>query len=494
MAATRLSPLAQQVMGHPEWLEQEAAERSLHEFGQQMWRFIDPAPYLDNWHLQVICEHLEAVTRGEIKRLIINIPPRHSKSSLVAVMWPAWTWIKRKRDHGPLAGPQVKFMAASYAHSLSVRDSVKGRRLIESPVYQERWGGRFKLTSDQNTKIRFENDKGGYRLATSVGGALTGEGGDVIIVDDPINISDAASETVRRTTIDWWDESMSTRLNAPDAGAYVVIMQRVHDQDLTGHLLVKGGWTHLCLPARFEPDHIYPFAADPRTHDRELLWPERFSESAITQLERDLGSYGAAGQLQQRPSPRRGGMFDPDWWEYEPAAPKAGRAVRAWDLAASTEIGASWTAGVLMRIHQDVYYVEDVVRIRDTPEKVERLIVSTAKRDGKEVTIDLPQDPGQAGKMQVRYYVRQLAGFNARYSPESGSKEQRAVAMSSQTEARNVKLVTGDWNAAFVAEAALFPNSDHSDQIDASSRAFHRLTQRRRTHGRTAPVLISSEV
>ena len=494
IALAGLSPAAQALVDEPDLIDQELAERSLHEFCRQMWRFIDPAPFRDNWHLRVICEHLEAVTRGEIQRLLIMQPPRHCKSTLAAVMWPAWTWVKRKRDHGPLAGPQVKFLSASYAQGLSTRDAVKCRRLIESQVYQQRWGHRFRLTGDQNTKTRFENDRGGYRLATSVGGSLTGEGGNVIILDDAHNVAEAGSEVVRQGTIEWFDESLSTRLNDPQTDAMVMIMQRVHQQDLAGHVLEKGGWRYLCLPARYERDHPLVSEHDQRTEDGELLWPARFPESALSDLETALGSYGAASQLQQRPSPRKGGMFDPAWWEYVPAAPTAGRAVRAWDLAASTEIGASYTAGVLMRIHQGVYYVEDVVRIRGTPEKVEKVIVAAANRDGKDVLIDLPQDPGQAGKHQVRYLVRQLAGFNARYSPESGSKEQRAVAMSAQSEAGNVKLVTGDWNAAYVAEAALFPSSDHSDQIDASSRAFHRLTRQRRIHGRTAPVLIASEV
>ena len=423
--AVALSPLARLVLEHPDWLEQEASERSLHEFVCQLWRYIDPATFQDNWHLRTICEHLEAVTRGDVKRLIINLPPRHSKSSLVAVMWPAWTWLKRRRDHGPLAGPQVKFMSASYAHSLSVRDSVKCRRLIESALYQKRWGGRFELTSDQNTKVRFENNRGGYRIATSVGGALTGEGGDIIIVDDPINVIDAGSATVRQTTIDWWDESMSTRLNDPAIGAYVMIMQRVHEQDPTGHLLDRGGWNHLCLPARYEPDHPHVYGDDPRTRDGELLWPDRFSESSIAGLERDLGAYGSAGQLQQRPAPRKGGMFDRKCWEIVPAAPAGGVVCRGWDLAASEGPTASWTAGVLMRYVHQAFYIEDVIRFRGTPEKVERAIKNTASQDAAvypDVIIDLPQDPGQAGLAQVQYLVRQLPGYNVKYSPESGDK------------------------------------------------------------------------
>lgn len=490
--AVALSPLARLVLQHPEWLEQEAAERSLHEFVQLMWPHVETEDFQDNWHIRIMCEHLEAVTRGEIKRLLINIPPRHSKSSIVAVMWPGWTWLKRKRFHGPLAGPQVKFMSASYAQALSTRDSRAMRRLIESDLYQEFWGDRFRLTSDQNAKMRFENNKGGYRLATSVGGSLTGEGGDIIIVDDAHNVNEASSDLVRQSTIEWWDESMSTRLNNPATGAYVLIMQRVHHQDLAGHVIDKQGdnWTHLCLPARYEPEHPHVWEHDPREIDGELLWPERFTDSSLKALEESLGSYAAAGQLQQRPSPREGGMFDPTWWKYVDAVPAGGRVGRGWDLAASEETTSSWTAGVRMRLVDGTYYIEDMVRIRGTSETVEKTIEDTAEKDGKIVLIDIPQDPGQAGKAQVRWMVRRLAGYNVRYSPETGSKETRAQAMSAQAEAGNVKLVRGPWNHTFIEEAQNFPNSDYKDQIDACSRIFHRLTRQGRSRGFAAPPLL----
>ncbi len=162
------------------------ARHSLSDFIRLLWRQIDPAPYGPGWHIEVICEHLEAVSRGEIRRLLITVPPRHMKSIGVSVAWPAWTWAQKAAGgrggrSGGLAGPQTRFLCASYALSLSIRDNAKCRRLIESPAYDAWWGESFRLTSDQNTKIRFENDRGGYRLATSVDGALIGEGGDVSV-------------------------------------------------------------------------------------------------------------------------------------------------------------------------------------------------------------------------------------------------------------------------------------------------------------------------
>ena len=184
----------------------ELAERSLSDFIRLYWRCIDPSAYCHNWHIDQICEHLQAVSAGKIRRLLITIPPRHMKSISVAVAWPAWTWVQKP---GPLQGPQSRFLFASYAHSLSIRDSVRCRRLIESPLYQMAWRKRFRLTSDQNTKVRFENDAGGHRLATSVDGALTGEGGDIIVVDDPHNVREAESEAVREASLAWWNEALA---------------------------------------------------------------------------------------------------------------------------------------------------------------------------------------------------------------------------------------------------------------------------------------------
>jgi hypothetical protein len=314
------------------------AKRSLSDFIRLYWRGIDPSIYCHNWHIDQICGHLQAVSAGKIRRLLITIPPRHMKSISVAVAWPAWSWLQ---DPGPLRGPQCRFLFASYGHSLSIRDSVKCRRLIESQLYQADWSQCFRLTSDQNTKVRFENNAGGYRLATSVDGALTGEGGDIIVVDDPHNVREAESEAVRDATLAWWNEALSTRLNDARTGAYVIIMQRVHERDLAGHVLREGGWTHLCLPARYEPEHPSGVSGDRRKEPGELLWPERFGEAEIGEMEIRLGAYGTAGQLQQRPAPREGGMFELHWFEIVRMAPAKAKQVRYWDLAASREQAGS---------------------------------------------------------------------------------------------------------------------------------------------------------
>src|SRR5215813_600811 len=291
-------------------IDRELARRSLKEFVCLAWSVVEPStPFVPGWHIDAIIEHLEAVTRAQIRNLLINVPPRHMKSLLVSVFWPAWEWIRF---------PERRWLYSSYAASLSTRDSVKCRRLIESPWYQERWRGRFALTSDQNTKGRFDNNRSGYRLSTSVGGAATGEGGDRIVCDDPHNVQEAESGAIRKATLDWWDVTMSTRVNDPKTSAKVVVMQRCHQQDLSGHLIEQGGWDHLCLPAEYEGPRAATSIGfiDPRQQHGELLWAERFGPAELESLKRSLGSYAAAGQLQQRPSPAEGGLFKRHWFRF----------------------------------------------------------------------------------------------------------------------------------------------------------------------------------
>ena len=328
-------------------LDRADCEDSLYEFLKGAWKHIDASAFTDGWPIEAVAEHLQAVADGEIKRLIINIPPRCAKSSLTSVAFPAWVWAQPWTT--ATSGPGVQFLHASYAQQLALRDSVKCRRLIDSQWYQERWGDRFTLTADQNTKTRFDNDKNGSRISSSVGSALTGEGGSIIVVDDPNAAQEAFSEATIQNTIEWWDSALSTRLNDPKTGAFIVIQQRLSEEDLTGHITSKdrGEWTHLCLPMRYEWNrHSYTRIGwnDPRgmaedgtplvevTSDGDrlpisvdaqlelekregmLLWPERFGEREVKILEGQLGPWSAAGQLQQRPEPKGGGIIKRDWW------------------------------------------------------------------------------------------------------------------------------------------------------------------------------------
>lgn len=263
-------------------------------------------------------------------------------SSICSVAWPAWTWAQKRI--GPNSGPQVQFLSASYAQSLSLRDSVKTRRLIESPFYQKYWGSRFSMTSDVNTKGRYENNKGGYRIATSVDGTLTGEGSQVILVDDAHSATEVESDLVRTSTLQWWDEALSTRLNDPNTGAFVVIMQRLHQEDLTGHIIRREGadWTWLMLPMEHEKSrHCITYVngakfwEDPRTEEGELLCPDRFTKEAVANLSKRLGDFASAGQLQQSPVPRGGGLIKEEWWQQwtEPTYPPFSYIIASLDTA-----------------------------------------------------------------------------------------------------------------------------------------------------------------
>lgn len=292
-----------------------AAENSLYEFVKQSWATVEPGvPFIPSWHIETICAHLEAVTAGTIRRLLINIPPRHSKSLIVSVMWPMWEWIK---------SPEQKFLAASYSGTLSIRDNLKARRLAQSPWYQERWGHVFTLSGDQNAKQRFENNKTGYRIATSVGGTATGEGGSRLVLDDPHGAQDAQSEALRATALEWFDQVWSTRLNNPKRDAMVVVMQRLHEKDISGHILTGlNGWEHVCIPAEWDgvARKTSLGSYDPRTTPGELICPERFGPKEIASLKISLGAYGSAGQLQQRPAPSGGGILKTKHFRIWPAS------------------------------------------------------------------------------------------------------------------------------------------------------------------------------
>src|SRR3954452_2638572 len=266
-------------------VKREKARRSFKEFVVQAWHVLEPGnEFVEGVHIDAICDHLQAVTEGRITDLIINVPPGHAKSLLVAVFWPAWVWI----DH-----PEAKWLFTSYREPLAIRDSLKCRRLIESDWYQQRWGNRFELRADQNQKQRFENDRTGYRVVVPMS-AGTGERGDYVVVHHPHSVDQAESDTQRVAAVEWWNGSMSTRLNNPSQGHKIVIQQRLHEADLTGDLLIRGGYEHLCLPAEFEPERRCQTSigwTDPRTSAGELLWPQRVDQAVLNGYKVSLGSY-----------------------------------------------------------------------------------------------------------------------------------------------------------------------------------------------------------
>ena len=287
---------------------------TLSNFVSGCWPIIEPGqPYISGWHIDAISELLEAASRYQVLNFIINMPPRHMKSTLVTVAWMCWTWTWF---------PESRWLFASYGDNLSARDSVKCRRIIQSQWYQHHWGDTVKLVPDQNQKTRFENTKMGYRIATTPGGGGTGEGGNFLIGDDVLKAQDAFTGSKQMEEVnDWWDKTMSTRGNDPKKTVRGLVMQRLHSGDLTQYLIDKMLYEEgtryevLCLPAEYEPNRSFLTTGweDPRTEPGELLWPERFDEAAMRKLKNDLGE-DAAGQLQQRPTSAEGGIFQKAWW------------------------------------------------------------------------------------------------------------------------------------------------------------------------------------
>lgn len=462
----------------------QLAKRSLRSFVPWAWNWIEPREYRGNWHIDAICDHLEAVARGEIRRLLINIPPRHAKSLITSVFFPAWVWAQDNLSEDglmlPTIGRGARFLCASYSDRLSLRDSLRTRQLVQNPIYQKNFG--IRLSPDQKSKSRFDLIGGGYRVATSTGGMATGEGGDILIVDDPHNVKQAESPTVREETVRWFGEVLPTRFNDPKRGALVVVMQRVHERDVSGFILAEElGYTHLCLPAEYEPNHPHVWKDDPRTEAGELIWGDHISRNEIDELKKSLGSYAYAGQVQQRPAPREGGMFKRHWIRPCEMLPPHRVRVRAWDLAGSvTGFDPDWTVGVLMSKDRDGFvYIEDIQRFRATPGEVERQIKSTALLDGRNTVVVLPQDPGSAGKAQVLYLARSLQGYRVKFNRASGDKETRAGPFASQCEAGNVRMLRAAWNEEFLGELGTFPNGRHDDQVDAASDAFNELCETR---------------
>lgn len=454
----------------------EVCRRSLYEFAKGAWTALEPGTeFLDNWHIKTICDHLQAVTEGRIKRLIINIPPRFMKSLLVSVIWPAWEWATT---------PERKWLTSSYAQSLANRDAVKCRTLIDSPWYQGRFGHVFQFKSDQNEKTRYENTKTGFRVSTSPGGMGTGEGGDRLIADDPHNVKQAESDATRQGTITWWDETMSSRYNNPKTGSAVIVMQRVHELDLSGHLLAKGGWEHLCIPMEYDGKRRSTSLGeyDPRTVEGDLLWPNRYGPPEVAALKTALGSYATAGQLQQLPSPRGGGIFLRAKFQYYKVLPKLDEIIISADCtfkdlktSDNVAIQAWGTSG------PNKYLLHRIVEKMGFTATCTALELVIAKYP-KHVAVLIEDKANGSAVIEVlkQKYPRVIA-----IEPEGG-KIARAYAMQPEQEAGNIYLPDPSIEPTiedFVHESCGFPNAAHDDEVDAMTQTINWLRVRGKTNG-----------
>lgn len=465
--------------------------RSLHAFVRWAWQIIEPGtPYVDNWHIAAKCEHLEAVSRGEIRFLLINEPPRCMKSTVTSVCWNAWEW-------GPMERPWERFLTASYSGQLAVRDALKTRRLVQHPEFR-RLFGHVELSGDQNQKTRFENTRTGYRLATSVGGTATGEGGTRLVVDDPHSAAEAQSDTERQNALDWWDNTMSTRMNDPKRDVVVVNMQRLHEADLTGHLLKKepGQWEHLMLPMELEVSRRCAIRVtgwrDPRTTEAELLWPERFDAASVARLKISLGEYGAAGQLQQRPSPAGGGILKVahfQAWPHDVPYPPFEHVVLSYDTAFTASEENDPTAHTAWgtfrhRGRRCVMLLDAWSDFLGYPELRRRVLDNWRERYGKDdpargvksrrPDVNLVEEKGSG--ISLLQDLRQANVPCCGYNPGRDAKRVRAHAAAPILELGAIyipetsrrgeegKFVT--WARAFVDQCERFPNDEHDDLVD----------------------------
>ena len=449
-------------------LQKRKFESSLSAFSRACWPIIEPTTqYKHGWHIEAICEHLEAVTRGEIRNLVINMPPRHMKSMLVCVFWPVWVWT---------TNPSARWLYSSYAQTLSIRDSLKCRRIVESGWYKSLWP-EMRLALDQNQKARFENSATGYRVSTSVGGAATGEGGDFIVCDDPHKVGDSDSQRVREQVLNWWSEEMSTRGNDPKTVAKVIVAQRVHEDDLCGHVIKQGGYDHLCLAAEFDGHRSSTGLnwKDPRNEEGDLLWENRFGVPELDELKQRLGSYAAAAQLQQRPAPAGGGLFKEEWWNFWTDFPASmDEVLQSWDMSfKGGDTGSFVVCQVWGRVGSHFYLLDQLRKRMSFPETQSAFKEMYARWPNPHAI--LVEDKAN-GPAIIDSLKGQIPGIIP-VTPD-GSKIARASAISALIEAGDVFIPDPNdypWVIPFRQECGSFPVGPNDDMVDAMSQALERL-------------------
>jgi predicted phage terminase large subunit-like protein len=420
---------------------------------------------------------LEGLSRGKYDRLMVLMPPGSAKSTYASIIFPAW-WFSQH--------PRSSIISASHSLGLAEHFSRRVRALILAK--QQCLG--FSVARDQRAVASWTTSTGGEYLAVGVRGAITGRRADLVIIDDPVKSqADAESSRQRDHIWDWYKSDVTTRLKP--GGKVVLIMTRWHPDDLGGQLLDQVGaeWRVVRLPALAE-------AGDPLGRSVGTpLWPEWEDRDALTRKRELIGERAWSALFQQSPLPSGGRLFSIDRIAVAQPDHDGKTTVRAWDLAATGDTGRNdpdWTVGVKLSCDKSGRYVIlDVARIRGTPRQVEDLIVNTAQKDGTKVIVAIPEDPGQAGKSQISYLTRQLAGFHVISSRETGSKATRAMPLASQVEAGNVLIVRADWSRALLDEMRDFPWGKKDDQVDALVRAFTTLTARPHSASSIAVSILS---
>lgn len=468
-------------------LDYEKSERNFAHFFRSAWPVLEPnTQLLYNWHHELIAEYLTACYLRQIKRLIINMPPRYSKSNEITVTWPCWVWTKV---------PEERFLITSYAGGLSTKHSTDRRTLIESRWYQAKWGCRcpelhhdpgcrsFRMATDQNVKSEFANDRRGHMTSTSMSGTATGKGGNILIVDDPHDTTRAESEIKRESDILEFDQKFTTRLDDKKNGVIIIVMQRLNEADLTGHCLKQGGWTHVKLEGEATKKTIVVFPMSKKEVVREegdALHPEREDKARLEIIRtKELGSYGYSCQYQQSPSPREGGILKRDWWQrYNKLPEKFDQVIDSWDFTFKEGTKNDFVCGTVWGRVQAFYYLLHLFKKQmGFEESLKQMLQMRTKFP--EIRKTLIEEKAN-GAAIIEVAKKKVTGVIA-YNPQ-GSKEERAAAVSPMIESGNVFLPVKDIATFdvedFIEVCANFPNVAHDDEVDSATQALLYLRKR----------------
>lgn len=460
-------------------LEAKLCELSLGNYLRQMWPVLEPVtPLVHNWHIDSVAEHLEGCTTGQIKRLVINIPPKSLKSTITSVMWPTWVW-------GPNKQPGTRWLFASYSHRVSVRDSMNRRTLLKSPLYQRYWGDQVSLASTSSrelldTQTVFQNSKRGRMEATTMDGEGVGLGGRFLVIDDPHNPSEILSDVERDRTLSNFDQKLFNRLDDKLNGVIVLIMQRLHEKDLSGHLLSDdrlGRWTHLKLPmvAPEATTITYPRTGTIHTRNAgDLLIPLREGQDEINEYRERLGDYGFAGQYQQEPVPLGGGLFKVDYFQRWPIDPDDDpeddlpiftQCVQSWDCAFKEKEENSYSVCTTWGCTERGYFLLDVWRKHVEYPELRDAMEELAREYDPEAILIEDKASGQSAIQELKRANLPIIAIKA-----DGDKKSRAVAASSQAAAGKIWIPRGQpWAAAYLQEMCTFPKGKYNDQVDSTS-------------------------
>lgn len=472
----------------------ERCRRSFYYFMKEFWDCISPDTPHWNWHIEYLANELQKMAervaewKPKKKDLIINIPPGSTKSITCTIMFPVWCWTR---------WPWMRFIVCSYSSQLSLEHAEYSRDLVRSEKFNQ-FFPYLAIKQDKDTKSNFRVVQilpdgklkiGGNRFSTSVGGTLTGFHGHILIVDDPLDPNRSASEVEINKANRWIDQTLSTRKVDKQVAPTVLIMQRLHQNDPSGHILSKKkNIQHICIPGEILSEGFKEKVNPPeliKYYNDGLMDPVRMPLEVLKDMQADLGQYGYAGQVGQNPVPPGGGMFKVDFFSIIDSLPDRfdfDKFVRYWDKAATPDSGA-YTVGVLMaRLKNGKFIVVDVVRGQWSTEKREQIIRQTAEADAvwiKDFEIWIEQEPGSGGKESAEATIRNLAGFKIYAERPQGDKVYRADPYSVQVNNGNVMLLREEWNKAFIEEHRFFPFGMYKDQVDAAAGAFSKLANRK---------------